>query len=99
MNTALHDLRKRLPNQLEAPELKSLCRFEQHGFDVIIRTSIRYPWGPELRKNYLGSHDDAIKSTVAVKMRWAVGNNYHTTVRWIDKNRNVSSGMNRRSDP
>jgi hypothetical protein len=99
MNAALHELRKRLPNQLEAPESKVSCRFEQHGFDAVIRASIRYPWGPELRKNYLGSHDDAIRSTVAVKMRWAVGNNYHATVRWIDENRNVSSGTSRRSSP
>ena len=97
MNAALHDLRKRLPNQLEAPKSKVSCRFEQHGFDAVIRASIRYPWGPELRKNYLGSHDDVIRTTVAVKMRWAVGNNYHPTVRWIDGNRNVSSGINRSS--
>jgi hypothetical protein len=96
---ALHGLRKRLPNQLEAPESKISCRLEQHGFDVVIRASIRYPWGPELRKNYLGSQDDAIRSTVAVKMRWAAGNNYHTTMRWIGENRNVSLGMNRGSRP
>ena len=98
-NTALHDLRKRMPNQLEAPEPKVSCRFEQHGFDAVIRASIRYPWGPLLRKNYLGSHDDTSRITVAVKMRWAVGNNYHRTVRWIDENRNVSLGTNRQPSP
>lgn len=99
MITALHDLRKRIPSQIKAPELKTSCRFEQHGFDVVVRASIRYPWGPELRKNYLGSHDDESKSTVAIKIRWTVGNNYHRTVRWIAENRNIFLGTNRRSSP
>ena len=98
LNTALHSLRKRLPDQLEAPESKVSCRFEQHGFDVIIRASIRYPWGPELRKNYLGSHDDVIRSTVAVKMRGLWQQLPHNN-KWINENRNVSSGMNRGSSP
>jgi hypothetical protein len=50
MIAALHGLRKRIPSQIKAPKLKISCRFEQHGFDVVIRAAIRYPWGPELKR-------------------------------------------------
>src|SRR5262249_18545651 len=72
MIMALHGLRKRIPNQIEALEPRISCRFEQHGFDVIMRGSIHYPWGPELRENYLGFQEDRIKSTVAIKIRGAL---------------------------
>jgi hypothetical protein len=95
MITALHKLRERIPNQIEVPKLKTSCRFEQHGFDVVLHAAIPYPWGPELKKNYLGSHDDASESTVAIKIRWTVGDNYSATVQWIAKNRSIFSGKGR----
>jgi hypothetical protein len=99
MITALHNLYKRIPNQIEAPEPKTSCRFEWHDFDVVMRASLRYPWESELTKHYLGFYDGGIKSTVAVKMRWAAGNNYHATVQWMRANRNISLGKNRGSGP
>jgi hypothetical protein len=91
----LHTLQKRIPNQIEAFEPKISCRFEQRGFDVVMRASIRYPWEPDLRKHYLGSRDGGVKSTVAIKIRGTVGNNYPATIRWIGTNRIISSGWNR----
>jgi Exodeoxyribonuclease X-like C-terminal len=99
MIAALHNLRKRIPSQIEVPEPKISCRFEQQEFDVIMRASIRYPWESDLRKNYLGPQDGGIKSTVAIKIRWTVGDNYPATIRRIGENRNVFSGMNRGANP
>jgi hypothetical protein len=88
MITTLHELHNRIPNQIAAtPEPKISCRFEQQGFDVIMRAAIRYPWGSELRENYLGFQDDKVKSTVAIKIRGTIGDNYPATVRWISENR------------
>jgi hypothetical protein len=90
MIVALHDLHKKIPNRIKAPKPKVSCRFEQHEFDVVMRVAIRYPWEAELRKHYLGSHDDKSNcSTVAVKIKWAIGDNYAATVHWIRENRNV----------
>jgi hypothetical protein len=85
MITTLHELRRRIPNRIEAPEPKISCRFEQHGFDVIMRASIRYPWESKLRENYLGFQDGGIKRTVAIKIRGTIS---PATVRWISENRN-----------
>jgi uncharacterized protein (DUF3820 family) len=84
MITTLHELHKRIPNQIEAPELKISCRFEQHGFDTILQAAIRYPWESDLRENYLGFQDDKIKSTVAIKIRETIS---PATIRWISENR------------
>jgi hypothetical protein len=64
-----------------------------------MRVSLRYPWESELRKHWLGSRDGGIKSTVAAKIRWTVGYDYPATIRWIGRNRNVSLGVNRPSQP
>jgi hypothetical protein len=96
---ALHPLHRRMQEPVKTPEPKISCRFEQHGFDVVMRASIRYPWESELRKNYLGFYDGGIKSTVAIKIRWVVGNNYPATIRWIDKNKNIFSGVGRVPSP
>jgi uncharacterized protein (DUF3820 family) len=82
----LHKLRKRIADRIEAPKLKISCRFEQHGFDVVMRASIRYPWEGDLGKNYLSSQDGGIKSTIAVKIRRTAS---PTVVRWIGENRNI----------
>jgi hypothetical protein len=84
MITTLHELRSRMPDRIAAPEPKISCRFEQQGFDVIMRAAIRYPWGSELRKNYLGFPNDGVKRTVAIKIRGTIG---PATVRWINENR------------
>jgi hypothetical protein len=99
MDAALRNLHERMSNQIPAPELKISCRFEQREFDIIMRASLRYTWKSELRKHYLGSDEGEIKSTIAVKMRWAAGNNYHATVQWIGQNRNIPRGGGRGSGP
>jgi len=84
----LHELHKKIANQIEAPHPKISCRFEQHGFDVVMRASLHYPWGSELRENYLGFQDDRIKRTVAIKIRGVIS---PTAVRWVRENRNRGS--------
>jgi hypothetical protein len=91
-NVALLGLHKRIPNRIAAPEPKISCRFEQHGFDIIMRASVRYPWAAALRKNHLDLHDDKTESTIAIKIRWTIGNNYPATIGWISWNRNISLG-------
>jgi hypothetical protein len=96
MTMELHTLRKRIPNQIKAPKQKISCLFAQHGFDVVMRASLRYPWESELRKQYLGSRDGGVKNTVAIRIRWTVGNDYPVTLRRIGEDRNVPWG---RSSP
>jgi hypothetical protein len=90
MITTLHGLHKRVLSQ-KAPEPKISCRFEQHGFDIILQVAIRYPWESDLRGNYLGFQDDKIKRMVAIKIRGTIDDNYPATIRWISENRNHGS--------
>jgi hypothetical protein len=99
MITALHNLHETIPNRIEMPEPKISCRPGQLGFDVVLRASTRYPWEAELRKNYLGFHDNEIKSTIAIKIRWTVSDNYSATVQRLGENRTVFFDRGRRSNP
>jgi hypothetical protein len=99
ITTELHALHKRLPSQVDAPEPKVSCRFERHGFDLVMRASIRYPWESELRKHGVGFRDGGVKRTVAIKIRWTVGNNYPATLRWIRWNRDIPWGSGCKFSP